>query len=76
MATPLSASKLLTIVSVTILVGVEVIGASLAAGWAIGGLFQLGREITWAIMAVCMGAGGWATIKFMQGARKIEPLYP
>ncbi|HRK24011.1 MAG TPA: hypothetical protein PLQ11_03555 [Beijerinckiaceae bacterium] len=75
MAKRLNASNLLTIVSVTILVGVEVIGALLAAGWALGGLFQLGREVTWGIMAVCIAAGGWATFRFLQGALKIEPIY-
>jgi hypothetical protein len=36
----------LTIVSVAVLVGTELIGAAGAAGWAIGGLFQLGDLIT------------------------------
>ena len=36
----------LTIVSVAVLVGTELVGAAGAAGWAIGGLFQLGDLIT------------------------------
>jgi hypothetical protein len=75
MARKLNAGNLLTIASVTVLVGVEVLGASLAAGWAIGGLFQLGREITWGIMALSLAAGGWATVKFVQGALRVEPIY-
>ena len=38
--------NVLTIVSVAVLVGTEFIGAAAAAGWAIGGLFQLGDLIT------------------------------
>jgi len=75
MARKLNAGNLLTIASVTVLVGVEVLGASLAAGWAIGGLFQLGREITWGIMALSLAAGAWATVKFVQGALRVEPIY-
>lgn len=75
MARKLDTANLLTIASVAILVGVEVLGASLAAGWAIGGLFQLGREITWGIMGLSLAAGAWATFKFVQSAMKVEPLY-
>jgi hypothetical protein len=71
----LNTSNLLTIIGVTILVGVEVLGAALAAGWAIGGLFQLGREITWGIIAAVNRGGIWATWKFVKGALKVEPIY-
>ena len=32
--------------SVAVLVGTELVGAGAAAGWAIGGLFQLGELVT------------------------------
>jgi len=38
--------NVLTIVSVAVLVGTELIGAAGSAGWAIGGLFQLGELLT------------------------------
>ena len=44
--------NVLTIVSVAVLVGTEFIGAAGAAGWAIGGLFQLGELITHLLEAV------------------------
>lgn len=75
MAKRLNSSNFLTIASVTILVGVEVLGAALAAGWAIGGLFQLGKQVTWGLMAVSLAAGAWATYKFTLGALKVEPVY-
>lgn len=75
MARRLNSRNLLVITSVAILVGTEILGAALAAGWAIGGLFQFGREITWAIIAVCLAGGLWATIRFVQNALRIEPIY-
>lgn len=74
MSKRLDIANLWTIASVTILVGIEILGASLAAGWAIGGLFQLGREITWGIIAIALGLGLWATVKFVQSAIKVEPI--
>ena len=75
MAKRLNKSNLLTLSCVTILVGVEVLGAALAAGWAIGGLFQLGQHVSWAIIALCLAAGAWATWKFVVNAVKVEPIY-
>lgn len=75
MAKKLNSRNLITILSVAILVGTEILGASLAAGWAIGGLMQLGREVTWGIIALCMAGGLWITAKFIQRAMKVEPIY-
>jgi hypothetical protein len=75
MAKTLHKQNLITILSVTILVGIEILGASLAAGWAIGGLMQLGRETTLGIVALCLAGGAWATVKFVRNAVKIEPIY-
>lgn len=75
MAKRLNPSNLITIIGVTVLVGIEILGAALAAGWAVGGLFQLGREITLAIIALCLAGGLWATFRFVQSALKVEPIY-
>jgi hypothetical protein len=75
MARKLNRQNLLVIASVAILVGTEILGASLAAGWAIGGLLQLGREVTWGIIAISLAAGAWATFKFVQKAITVEPIY-
>ena len=71
----MNALQLLTLISVTILVGVEVIGASLAFGWAIGGMFQLSRAVDWTITGLCLAGGAWATWKFFLMARNVEPQY-
>ena len=42
----------MTLMSVAVLVGTELVGAGFAAGWAIGGLFELGGLITHALEAV------------------------
>ena len=42
-AGPINWTNAVTLISVAILVGTELIGAGAAAGWAIGGLFQLAR---------------------------------
>lgn len=66
--------NLVTLISVVILVGIEVLGAALAFGWAVGGLFHLGREITAGITGLSLAAGVWATWRFFQMARKVESI--
>ena len=75
MAKRLNMRNLLTIVSVTVLVGVELIGAAIAAGWAVGGLLDLGRTVTLALMAVCCVLGVLGTVNFSRNAMKIEHLH-
>jgi len=41
-----------TIVSIMILVGAEVFGVAIAAGWAIAGLFELGDLVGYGLMAL------------------------
>ncbi len=48
---PINWLNVSTLVSVAILVGTELIGAGVAAGWAIGGLFALGPVISRALEA-------------------------
>jgi hypothetical protein len=43
---PINWTNAITLGSVAVLVGTELIGAGGAAGWAIGGLFQLGETLT------------------------------
>ena len=70
--------NLLTIVSVGILVGTEVIGLALAAGWAIAGLLQLGdsvgRSVEYGLMALFVAIGAYGLYRFMQRAVQVEPI--
>ncbi len=71
---PINTTNLLTIISVGVLVGTEVIGVALAAGWALAGLFQLGRSFELAFMALFSVAGVYALYRFMKRALEVEPL--
>jgi hypothetical protein len=70
--------NLLTIVSVGILVGTELIGVALAAGWAIAGLLQLGdslgRTVEYGLMTVFVVVGAYGLFRFMQRAVTVEPI--
>ena len=66
--------KLSTIIAVSILVGTEVVGASWAAGWAIGGILQLPRAISRAL-EVAFGMSGFVLLYFfMRTALRHEPI--
>jgi hypothetical protein len=71
----LKSSNMLTLVSLTILVGTEVMAVALASAWALGGLFELGPIITYGIMALFSGAGLYLMVRFVQQASRIEPLH-
>jgi hypothetical protein len=44
--------NVITVISIMILVGAEVFGVAIAAGWAIAGLFELGDYVGYALMAL------------------------
>lgn len=71
---PLHWENLTTIVSVAILVGTELVGVSWAAGWAIGGLFQLPPVVSIAVEVIggCLGLLG--LYYFVRAALKVEPI--
>ena len=66
--------KLSTLVAVAILVGTEVVGASWAAGWAIGGIMQLPPAVSRVIEAI-FGLSGFVLLYFfMRTALRHEPV--
>ena len=71
---PVNLVKLSTLVAVSILVGTEVVGASWAAGWAIGGIMQLPHPISRAL-EVMFGLSGFVLLFFfMRTAVRHEPV--
>lgn len=66
--------NLSTLVAVAILVGTEMIGASWAAGWALGGLLQLDPLISHAIEGVFAICGFVLVYYFMRTAIRHEPI--
>lgn len=66
--------KLSTLVAVAILVGTEVVGASWAAGWALGGILQLPPLISRSL-EILFGLSGFALLFFfMRTALRHEPI--
>jgi hypothetical protein len=63
-----------TLTAVAILVGTEVVGASWAAGWALGGLLQLDPLISRIIEAVFALSGFVLLFFFMRTALRHEPI--
>ncbi len=66
--------NLLTVVSVLILVGAEVFGVAIAAGWAIAGLFELGDTVGYVLMALFSLLGLYAMLVLWRRAVQIEPI--
>jgi hypothetical protein len=74
MAGSINTRNLITVVSVGILVGTEVVGVALAAGWALAGLFGLDQHVGWALMALFGAMGMYGLYRFMQRAVQLEPI--
>ena len=66
--------NLITMISLAILVGTELIGVSLAAGWAIAGYFGLNGTIATILMTAFGALSLYALMIFMQRAIKMEPI--
>ncbi len=66
--------NLLTVVSVMILIGAEVFGVAIAAGWAIAGLFELGETVSYVLMGAFSLLGAWAMLAIWRRATQVEPI--
>jgi hypothetical protein len=73
-AAPINWTHTMTLLSVAILVGTELVGAGAAAGWAIGGLFQLGETVTRALEAVLILIALTGLFYFLRAAIAHEPI--
>jgi len=71
---PINWSNVVTVFGATILVGAELMGLTWAAGWALGGLFELPIIVRRAfeITGVLLGAVG--LYYFVRAALKVEPI--
>ncbi len=66
--------RLVTLISVTVLIGTEVFAVALASGWAIAGLFELGDVVGYVLMGLFAALGAYIMLRFVQNARQIEAL--
>jgi hypothetical protein len=73
-AAPINWTNAMTLVSVAILVGTELVGAGAAAGWAIGGLFQLGTPLTRMLEGVLILTALTGLFYFLRAAVAHEPI--
>ena len=73
-AAPINWTNAVTLLSVAILVGTELVGAGAAAGWAIGGLFQLGESLTRTLEGVLILAALTGLFYFLRAALAREPI--
>jgi hypothetical protein len=71
---PINWTNARTLVALAILVGTELVGASWAAGWALGGLFQLGAGLARIIELAFIGIGFFGLYYFMRAAIAHEPI--
>lgn len=71
---PINWTHLSTLVAVLILVGTELVGASWAAGWALGGLFQLDASISRILEVIFALIGFVGLYFFMRTAIAHEPI--
>src|SRR5271154_6520528 len=71
---PINWTNAMTLISVAILVGTELVGAGTAAGWAIGGLFQLGETLTRMLEGVLILPARPGFFSFPRGAAPREPI--
>jgi hypothetical protein len=75
MAGRVNTRNLITIVSVTILVGTEILGAALALGWALGGVFELPELWSRILIGLFLAGGASAMLKFFRHAASVEPIF-
>ena len=71
---PIHWANFTTIFCVAILVGTELVGMSWAAGWALGGLFQLPPVVARGVEILFGLVGFVALFYFMRAAVKVEPI--
>jgi hypothetical protein len=71
---PINWRNAITLFSVAILVGTELVGAGAAAGWAIGGLFQLGELFTRALEVIFVLCALVGLTYFLRAAIRHEPI--
>ncbi|MCB5177305.1 MULTISPECIES: hypothetical protein [Microvirga] len=66
--------NLITVISLLILIGTEVFGVAVAAGWAIAGLFELGDTVGYALMVLFSLLGAYTMLILWRRCVVVEPI--
>ena len=66
--------NLITIISIMVLIGTEVFGVAISAGWAIAGLFELGDIVGYALMAIFSLFAVYILAALWRRCTSVEPI--
>ena len=66
--------NVITVMSIMILVGAEVLGVAIAVGWAIAGLFELGDYVGYALMGLFSLFAIYVLLNLWRRCVAVEPL--
>lgn len=66
--------NLITVISIMVLVGAEVFGVAIAAGWAIAGLLELGDVVGYALMGLFSLLAIYFLVNLWRRCVAVEPL--
>lgn len=61
-----------TVLSATVFVGIQAVATGIAAGWAVGGLFNLGNLGEYVLMGLFTLPALYATYRYGRSAAKAE----
>ena len=70
----LNALNAVTVISATILVGVEILVTGVAGGWALAGMFGLGDIGAWILEAAGAALALYFVVAFWRLANRVEPV--
>ncbi|HVB90120.1 MAG TPA: hypothetical protein VND97_07975 [Beijerinckiaceae bacterium] len=71
---PLHWERVITLTGAAILVGTELVGMSWAAGWALGGMFDLQQWVSRGVEALGVLLGCVLVYYFVRAALRHEPM--
>lgn len=66
--------NVITVVSIMILVGAELFGVAISAGWAIAGLFELGNIVGYVLMGLFSLLAIYFLVNLWRRSIAVEPL--
>jgi hypothetical protein len=66
-------TSVVTVLSAAILIGTEIVGAGLAAGWALATMLGLGDIGAWVLEGLFALGGFAVVVAFVRAASRIEP---
>jgi hypothetical protein len=66
--------NLITVISIMILVGAELFGVAISAGWAIAGLFELGDIVSYVLMGLFSLLALYFLVNLWRRCVAVEPI--